>query len=122
MMPDQPRLPLVEVRAVVRRHVVDRVVHALRDAGVSRQTVQQVHALDAGVDPATAAPSVAEGSSVAEASIIQFVCPRERSGAITVLVRLAARTGRTGDGVITVYPLDDVIEIHSGDAGPEVSA
>ena len=39
---------VVEVRAIVRREMLDRVVHALKDAGVPRLTVTRVHAIGAG--------------------------------------------------------------------------
>jgi nitrogen regulatory protein PII len=52
---------VVEVRAIVRREMLDRVVHALKDAGVPRLTVTRVHTIGAGVDPATVKMAFEEG-------------------------------------------------------------
>jgi len=49
---------LMTVRGIVRLAMLDRVIHALRGAGVPRLTVTRVHAIGAGVDPAAARLSI----------------------------------------------------------------
>jgi len=55
---------MVEVRAIVRLEMLDRVVHCLKDSGVPRLTATQVHAIGAGADPATRKLSLEEGSAI----------------------------------------------------------
>ncbi len=44
---------MVEVRAIVRVEMLDRVVHGLKDCGLPRLTVQHAHAIGSAVDTAT---------------------------------------------------------------------
>lgn len=108
---------LVEVNAVVRVEMLDRVVHMLRESGVPRLTVIPVHAIGRGVDPAGAKLSVREGTEYAEKAMIQFICDGERSLMHTELICKAARTGRQGDGIVYVRPVVGVTKIRTGVRG-----
>ncbi len=44
---------MVEIRAIVRIEMLDRVVHRLKRAGVPRLTVTRAHPIGTGVDPAS---------------------------------------------------------------------
>lgn len=110
---------LVEVRAIVRIEMLDRVIHMLKDAGVPRLTVTRVHAIGVGVDPSAARLSVAEGSEYADKALVQFVCGGERCQMFSELICRAARTGRRGDGIVYVVPVGDVTKIRTGATGPE---
>jgi nitrogen regulatory protein PII len=110
---------MVEVRAIVRREMLDRVVRMLKEAGVPRLTVCRVHAIGAGVDAATAKLSLDEGSEYADKALVQFVCGGERCEMYTELISRAARTGRQGDGIVYVQPVLGVTKILTGDTGLE---
>lgn len=108
---------LVEIRAVVRIEMLDRVIHQLKDAGVPRLTVTRVHAIGAGVDPATARLSLHEGSEYADKALVQFVCGGDRCEMFTELICGAAHTGRRGDGIVYVQPVLAVTKIRTGASG-----
>ena len=108
---------MVEIRAVVRMAMLDRVVHRLKEAGVPRLTVCRVHAIGAGVDPASAKISLQEGTEYADKAILQFICSGERCEMFTELIALAARTGRRGDGIVSVHPVLGVTKIRTGVRG-----
>ena len=110
---------LVEIRAIVRTAMLDRVVRMLRDAGVPRLTVTRVHAIGAGVDPAGARLSADEGTEYADKAIVQFVCDGERSAMFTELIGNAARTMRPGDGIVYTVPVHQVTKIRTGATGLE---
>ena len=110
---------LVEINAVVRTEMLDRVIHMLREAGVPRLTVTPVHAIGRGVDPAAAKLSVREGTEYADKAMIQFVCGGERCQMYTELISKAARTGRQGDGIVYVRPVLSVAKIRTGAEGLE---
>ncbi len=112
----------VELRAVVRLAVLDRVIHALRTAGCPRLTVSHVHAIGAGVDPTAAAVSLLEGSAVSEVALIQLVCGVGDADALTQAVSGAARTGHRGDGIVTRHPVLAVTKIRTGVTGREALA
>ncbi len=110
---------MVEVRAIVRIEMLERVVRALKQSGVPRLTVTRVHALGAGVDPDRAKLSLEEGSEYLEKALVQFICAGERCHEYAELISRAARTGRRGDGIVSVHPVLGVQEIRTGEQGLE---
>lgn len=108
---------IVEVRAIVRREMLDRVVHGLKEAGVPRLTVTRVHAIGSGVDPAAARVSLDEGTEYADKAMVQFICAGDRCTMYAELIARVARTGRRGDGVVSVHPVVDVWKVRSNARG-----
>ena len=113
---------LVEIRAIVRREMLDRVVHGLKETGLPRLSVGCVRAIGAGVDPVLASISCEAGSEVIDKAMIQFLCANERSAMFVELIQRTAHTGRRGDGIVWVHPVGDVINIRSGERGLEALA
>jgi len=110
---------MVEIRAIIRTAMLDRVIHMLREAGVPRLTVTRVHAIGRGVDPAAVKLSVQEGTEYAEKAMIQFICGGNRCEMFSELICRAAGTGRQGDGIVYVQPVLGVRKIRTGVQGPE---
>lgn len=110
---------MAEVRAIVRIEMLERVVRALKDSGVPRLTVTRVHAIGAGVDPASARLSLEEGSEYVEKALVQFICDRDRCRMYTQLIARSARTGRRGDGIVSIHPVGAVTKIRTGTEGLE---
>jgi len=94
---------MVEIRAIVRLEMLDRVVRALKESGIPRLTVSRVHAIGAGVDPASERLSLS--SAYAEKAEVRFICSGERCEMSGELISRAARTGRRGDGIVSVHPV-----------------
>ncbi|NIS65092.1 MAG: hypothetical protein GTO05_08030 [Gemmatimonadales bacterium] len=110
---------MVEIRAIVRPEMLDRVVRTLKESGVPRLTISRVHAIGAGVDPASERFSLDDGSAYADKAEIQFICGGERCEMFTELIARAARTGRQGDGIVSVRPVVNVTRIINGATGLE---
>lgn len=108
---------LVEIRAVVRTEMLDRVVEQLKDAAVPRLTVAKVHAIGAGVDPASAKLSPDEGTEYVDKAAIFLICPKERAEMVVELICRSAKTGSRGDGIISVHPVLTVCKIRTGATG-----
>jgi len=108
---------MMEVRAVVRLEMLDRVVRRLKESGVPRLTVTRVHAIGAGADPATSKFSFHEGSAYADKAQVQFICDAARSEMFQGIVAKSARTGRQGDGIISIHPVAGVVKILTGVRG-----
>ena len=108
---------IVEIRAIVRIAMLDRVVRCLKESGVPRLTVTRVHAIGAGVDPASTTLSFEEGSVYADKAQVQFICDAERSEMYTELILGCASTGRQGDGIVSVHPVNAIIKIRTGAEG-----
>lgn len=110
---------IVEMRAIVRVEMLDRVVRSLKDAGVPRLTVARVHAIGAGVDPATVRFSLDDGSAYADKALVQFICGGDRCQSLTDTIAEAARTGRAGDGIVSVHPVHTVTKVRTRVEGLE---
>jgi len=108
---------MVEVRAIVRLEMLDRVVHCLRDSGVPRLTVTRVHAIGAGADPASNKLSLDEGSAYTDKAMVQFICGGDRCDMYCELIAGCARTGRRGDGIVSVHQVQAVMKIRTGAKG-----
>jgi len=106
---------LVEVRGIVRREVLDRVVQHL-EAAVPRITVTRIHALGTGVHADPANVNLEEGA-YRNMAMVQCICAGERSAMITELIVQAARTGKPGDGIVSVHPVQQVTKIRTGETG-----
>lgn len=110
---------MVEVRAIVRPEMLDRVVHRLKECGVPRLTVTKVHAVGAGVDPATAKISFEEGTEYTDKAMVQFICSGDRCDMFAELICRCAHTGRRGDGIVSVHPVLGVQRVANGAKGLE---
>ncbi len=108
---------MVEIRAIVRVEMLDRVVRCLKESGVPRLTVTRVHAIGAGVDPASTKFSLEEGTAYADKALVQFICAGDRCEMYTELVCGAACTGRQGDGIVSVHPVVGVTKVRTGASG-----
>ncbi len=108
---------IVEIRAIVRPELLDRVVHCLKASGVPRLTVTRVHAIGAGVDPSAARIALEEGTEYADKAMVQFICAAERCDRYVELVAREARTGRRGDGIVSVHPVGALTKIRTGGTG-----
>lgn len=114
------RPAMVEIRAVLRTERLSRVLHDLDAAGVPRSTVNHVHGTGAGVDPSEARLSlVEEGGSYMDKVLVRVLCRKDRCDELATVIAGAARTGKRGDGIVSIHPVDQVIEIRSGTRGPE---
>lgn len=111
---------MVEIRAVMRTERLSHVLHALEGAGVPRSTVSHVHGTGAGVDPADARLSLdEEGGSYMDKVLVRVLCGAKRCDELVDVIAGAARTGKRGDGIVSVHPVDEVVKIRTGDRGPE---
>ena len=55
-------------------------------------------------------------------AVVRFICARDRCDMYTELIAGAARTGRSGDGIVSVHPVLKVTKIRSGVQGLEALA
>jgi|GEM_PF-2103817 nitrogen regulatory protein PII len=113
---------LVQLEAIVRLQVLDRVIHHLREAGAGRLTVLRAHSIGTGADPVAARHSVEEGSAYADAGLVRVVCLAAQAPIFRRSILEAARTGRRGDGIIVESRVQHVVKIRSGVEGLDALA
>jgi nitrogen regulatory protein P-II 1 len=107
------------VVAIVKPFKVEDVKEALREVGVAGLTVTEAR----GFGRQRGHTEVYRGAEyqvdfVPKSRIEVMVDDAEVDGVIDAIVK-AARTGKIGDGKVAVLPLDDVVRIRTGEAGPE---
>lgn len=106
-----------EMKLYIRKERVDAVVHALREAGIGHITVTHVHTLGSLTDPEHIHISFETGTTYTEHAKLEFVCPDWDVDVLIPVVESTARTGKPGDGVIFVYPVDRAVKIRIGVEG-----
>lgn len=111
---------IVEIRAVLRTERLSRVLHALEEAGIPRASVNHVHGVGAAVDPAQQRLSLAEeGGAYMDKVLLRILCGAERCDELVDVIAAVARTGKKGDGIVSVHPVLEVLKIRTGLRGPE---
>lgn len=107
---------LVEIRAVVRSEKLDPVIRQLKECGLARITVTRVHAVGVAVAAQETHMDVREGA-YRDMALVQCICDADRCDMTSELLAAAARTGQSGDGIVSVHPVLEVIKIRTGAVG-----
>lgn len=107
------------VVGIVKPFKVEEVKEALREVGVSGLTVSEAR----GFGRQRGHTEVYRGAEyqvdfVPKSRVEVMVDDEHVDGVIDAIVK-AARTGKIGDGKVTVMPLEDVVRIRTGESGPE---
>jgi nitrogen regulatory protein P-II 1 len=111
-----------EIRAFIREEALDTVKDALREIGIVGMNVVEVrgHGRQGGLMLSWRGTSYQMDMLP---KIQLSIVLSERNVKKTVeTIRKAAYTGKEGDGIIFIYPVDDVIRIRTGESGNEALA
>jgi len=110
---------LVRVEAVIRPFVLDDVKDRLQELGVGGMTVLEVRGFGR-----TGGRSEVHGGSAYVLDFIpklmvHVVVPAARAEEVVEAIRMAAATGRIGDGKIFLVPVLDAVRIRTGERGEQ---
>ncbi|MGA2381052.1 MAG: P-II family nitrogen regulator [Spirochaetia bacterium] len=106
-----------KIEAIIREDALQGVKDGLRDLGIVGLNIFEIrgHGRQGGVDQAwRGATSKMDLLPKIQVNIILSDHNVEKT--IEAIVK-AARTGREGDGIIFVYPVEDVVRIRTGERG-----
>jgi nitrogen regulatory protein P-II 1 len=108
-----------KIEAIIREEAVTSVKDALREVGIIGLNVAEVrgHGRQGGIDLSWRGTSY-QMDLIPKAQINIILSDHNLEKAVDVICK-AARTGKQGDGVIFVYPVDDSIRIRTGERGRE---
>jgi nitrogen regulatory protein P-II 1 len=108
-----------KIEAIIREEAVSSVKDALREAGIVGLNVSEVrgHGRQGGIELSWRGTSY-QMDLIPKAQINIVLSDHNLEKAIEVICA-AARTGKQGDGVIFVYPVEDVVRIRTGERGRE---
>ena len=106
-----------KIEAIIREETFDAVKSALRDIGIVGMNVFEVrgHGRQGGIELSWRGTSY-QMDLIPKYQVNIILSDHNVEKAVQAIMQ-AARTGAQGDGVIFVYPVDDVIRIRTGERG-----
>jgi len=110
---------LKKIEAIIREEALDTVKDALRAIGIVGMNVVEVrgHGRQGGIDLSWRGTAYKMDMIP---KIMMSIILSDRNVEKTIeTISSAARTGKEGDGIIFVYPVDDVVRIRTGERGGE---
>lgn len=104
-----------ELKAYIRIEHIDRVTHALRRPGIKDISVIHVQTMGASIDPTEAKISIELANRYTNMTKLEIVCLESSVDNIISIIQQEAHTGRSGDGIIYVSPVDMAVKIRTGE-------
>ena len=102
-----------EVKAYIRRQMVDHVVRSLEHAGYTDMTLIDVKGVTAGLPREEYHYSLELAEKYMNAVKLEIVCKDQDAEKIVGLIKTGAHTGRKGDGLIYVTPVEHAVRIYT---------
>jgi len=108
-----------KIEAVIREEKLDDVKEALRDLGIYGMNVAEIrgHGRQGGIT-LTGRTGTYQVDLLPKVQVNIILSDHNVEKTIAT-IQQAAKTGQEGDGVIFVYPVDDVVRIRTGEQGRE---
>jgi len=108
-----------KIEAIIREERLNDVKEALREVGIVGMNVSEVrgHGRQGGITLAGRTGSYQV--DLLPKTQINIVLSDHNVEKTIDVIRNAAGTGQEGDGIIFVYPVDDVVRIRTGERGRE---
>lgn len=104
------------IKAYIRTNMIDKVVQALESSGLTDMTLIDVQAIRGGIDPKDLEYSVELAERYMSVAKLEIVLQDEQVELAKATILKTARTGRKGDGLVYVSPVDEAIHIRTGKA------
>ncbi len=104
-----------ELKAFVRIERVDPIIHALKAVGIQHLTATHVQAVGTSIDTTEARVSMELGSRYENMAKLELVCHEDRAEELMSIIQREAHTGRPGDGIIYVSPVEMAVKIRTGE-------
>jgi len=102
-----------EIKAYIRRQMIDRVVRALEQEGFADMTLIDVKGLTAGLKPEEYHYSLELAEKYMNVVKLELICRDEEAQRLVTLIQHSAHTGRKGDGLIYVTPVEQAVRIYT---------
>lgn len=111
-----------KIEAIIREEALDTVKDALRSIGIVGMNVVEVrgHGRQGGINLSWRGTAY-QMDMIPKIMLSVILSERNVEKAIETITK-AARTGKEGDGIIFIYPVDDVVRIRTGERGGEALA
>jgi nitrogen regulatory protein P-II 1 len=111
-------LAMKMVEAIIKPFKLDEVKDALTKAGIQGMTLSEVK----GFGRQKGHTELYRGAEYSVDFLpkvkIEILVPDDKAAQVVEVITKTARTGRIGDGKISVTPVEEVIRIRTGEKGP----
>jgi nitrogen regulatory protein PII len=108
-----------KIEAIIKPFKLDDVKEALNDIGIHGMTVYEVK----GYGRQKGHTEIYRGAEYAVDFIpkvkVEIVVDAGRATQVAETIRLAAQTGKIGDGKIFISPIEEAIRVRTGEKGPD---
>lgn len=108
-----------EVKAYIRRHMVNKVVAALEEGGFREMTLIDVRGVTSGVRDEEMHYSLELSEKYMNVVKLEIICRDGDAQRIVGLIKSSARTGRKGDGIVFITPVEHAVRIYAEGEGSE---
>lgn len=108
-----------KIEAIIREEALNDVKDALREIGIVGLNVTEVrgHGRQGGIELAWRGTTY-QMDMIPKIQINIVLSDHNLERTIDAIIK-AARTGKEGDGIIFVYPVEDIIRIRTGERGKD---
>jgi nitrogen regulatory protein P-II 1 len=108
-----------EIKAIIREDALQAVKDGLREIGIVGMNIFDIrgHGRQGGVDQSWRVSST-RMDLLPKIQVNIVLSERNVEKTIQAIIK-AARTGKEGDGIIFVYPVEEVVRIRTGERGQE---
>lgn len=104
------------IKACVRTRLADQVIHALEKLGVPCLNAIDVKVIGAEMrDEEAEEVSMEYGAEYAPMTKLELLCYDKDVDRMVATIKETAHTGRSGDGMIVISPVEEVLKIHTGE-------
>lgn len=106
-----------KIEAIIREEALDVVKDALKEIGIVGMNVFEVrgHGRQGGIELSWRGTSY-RMDLIPKMQINIILSDHNVERTVDAIIK-AARTGKEGDGIIFIYPVDDVVRIRTGERG-----
>ena len=104
------------IKAYIRTNMIDKVLHALEATGFTDMTVIDVKAVRKGLNPQDLDYSLELAERYMNVAKLEIVLQDDHVELAKQMILKTARTGRKGDGLVYVSPVDEATHIRTGTA------
>ena len=104
------------IKAYIRTNMIDKVINALEAGGFTDMTLIDVQAIRGGIDPKDLEYSVELADRYMSVAKLEIVLEDEHVDLAKETILKTARTGKRGDGLVYISPVDEAIHIRTGKA------
>lgn len=94
------------ITAIIRREAVAKLAKNLKEIGVSGMTITKVEGFGHHSD-------LYSISKMAPSARIEIYAARGKAGEIREVIMAIAHTGRSGDGIVAIEPVDELYRVQT---------